>query len=168
MEIWYTAFTLGSRICFGNMGPSVMGADKSCLPFCWVKSRRLMSKARTHKFFACRGGRSALDDAMDRGHYLVVNFLADHTGSNVLKGVRYIREMCYAALDGHADLVIRNVRSGVNPNNCLYGARTPLHIAARHGRLKVKTQSSKPKTAFHRQENVLTVCTHARPRWRSS
>lgn len=77
-----------------------------------------------------------LDDALAHSHTAVVNFLRSYMGSG-LNGSRYIRELCYGAAEGDEDLVMRSLHNGIDPNATLYDMRTPLHIAAGKGHLKV-------------------------------
>lgn len=78
---------------------------------------------------------------MDRNHSSIVAFLVSVAGARGLSGSKYLREMCYAAAEGRAELIARVVQNGVDPSMCLYGGRTPLHLAARHGQLKVRFQA---------------------------
>mmetsp|Transcript_27947 Transcript_27947/g.79036 ORF Transcript_27947/g.79036 Transcript_27947/m.79036 type:complete len:1538 (+) Transcript_27947:383-4996(+) len=86
-----------------------------------------------------RTGSTPIDDALDRGHSLLVKFMTERApdGIAVLNTTKYCREMCYASAEGKVDLVARNIHNGLDPNATLYAGRTPLHIASRHGHLKV-------------------------------
>ena len=91
-------------------------------------------------------GSTPIDNALDRGHSSLVKFMMERStdGAPVLNTPKYCREMCYASAEGNVDLVARTLNNGLDPNASLYGGRTPLHIAARHGHLKVGLPASTP------------------------
>mmetsp|Transcript_5758 Transcript_5758/g.16161 ORF Transcript_5758/g.16161 Transcript_5758/m.16161 type:complete len:1854 (-) Transcript_5758:3600-9161(-) len=87
-----------------------------------------------------RGKRYPIDDAISNNHSAIVSFLSEVTQGMAVDSshtAKYCRQVCYAAASGASEDVMRTVRSGLDPNTCLYGGRSALHIAARHGHLKV-------------------------------
>lgn len=85
-----------------------------------------------------RGLRYPVDEAICNNHPDVASFLRQEVNDeNIMDTGKYIRQTSYCAASGDIDGITRHISHGLNPNGSLYGSRTPLHIAARKGQLKV-------------------------------
>ncbi|KAJ1626859.1 ankyrin repeat-containing domain protein [Pavlovales sp. CCMP2436] len=84
-----------------------------------------------------RWGGTPADDAIRSKHQEVADYLLRHGGKRGTRLDATIADLCQAAAKGDVASMREFVKQGVDPNTGDYDKRTPMHLAASEGLLKV-------------------------------